>query len=510
LEISIICNGGKSMEEVLSILSSITQPIDELTIINTPITDYTFHDLSVRKLRLNGNNLEKIHEAAFAGPLLDSIIALDISDNKLHTTIQPGISALRNLQILNLSNNSIISLPPNAFSKYQSRFSLKELDLSVNQLTEISSHAFSGLEMLQLLALTENTLKLIPSDALKALPTLESLLLSANQFEFVPADALPLPNLKSISLEFVQISKISVDAFRQNPQLSSIYLNSNQLSHIAPQLFRPVPQLRILNMGSNELLTTIANNSKYVGYVLMSPSFNPPGINLILAFQYLKELMRLDLSDCKIETVENSAFQQLQQLKIINLRGNRLKKYNFCFKKIYIIRDVLSVNHNPWTCDQGLKWLQKWLKEDESIHITAPGYPPAKCQEPPSLRGNDIRNVILLGSSSVSSSSAFANSNTTARSKNNYVEQVSWQITLQPIKPKFPKNSPGSVSDGNWEKFKNKQYLSKITVWDTTGVPFDSMLFATPSNTDPGTDDDVKEQTKATTVIVVICESFIC
>lgn len=188
------------------------------------IPDFAFRNLSTRKLFLKGNAITTIHANAFMGPLLDSLQVLDISDNKLRTVTQPGMPVLRNLHILNLCNNSIASLPPNAFLNYQSRFSLRELDLSANQLSRIPNHTFSGLEMLQTLAVTKNLLKIIPTDALKALPTLENLLLSVNEIKSIPANALPLPKLKSISFEanLVSIPK-SLSQMLPFPCKCSIY-----------------------------------------------------------------------------------------------------------------------------------------------------------------------------------------------------------------------------------------------------------------------------------------------
>ncbi|VDL80816.1 unnamed protein product [Nippostrongylus brasiliensis] len=90
--------------------------------------------------------------AAFNGPLLDSLVELDLNDNNLGQIPQTGLTRLRNLRKLYLNRNRINTLASNAFAGYESKDLIIKLSLAGNRLTDQSltdTAVFRPLRLLQ-------------------------------------------------------------------------------------------------------------------------------------------------------------------------------------------------------------------------------------------------------------------------------------------------------------------------------------------------------------------------
>lgn len=140
---------------------------------------------------MNRNTLSQIHENTFNGPLIDSLIELDLSDNQLGQIPKTGINQLRNLRKLYLNRNRITTLKQNIFEEFGSREILLKLELAGNRLSDEAfrdSKIFRPLRNLQQLSLETNALTQIPSAALiNQRETLTNLNLGLNQVNIFKA-----------------------------------------------------------------------------------------------------------------------------------------------------------------------------------------------------------------------------------------------------------------------------------------------------------------------------------
>uniref|UniRef100_A0A668A4S2 Slit homolog 3 (Drosophila) n=1 Tax=Myripristis murdjan TaxID=586833 RepID=A0A668A4S2_9TELE len=93
------------------------------------------------------------------------------------TSVPKELAALKQLSLVDLSNNSISTLAPFTFSNMTQ---LATLILSYNQIRCIPVHAFDGLKSLRLLTLHGNDLSTIPEGAFNHLTSLSHLALGAN------------------------------------------------------------------------------------------------------------------------------------------------------------------------------------------------------------------------------------------------------------------------------------------------------------------------------------------
>ncbi|XP_053487014.1 slit homolog 3 protein [Ictalurus furcatus] len=98
-------------------------------------------------------------------------------EGNLLTSVPKELSNLKQLLLVDLSNNSVSSLTPFIFSNMTQ---LSTLILSYNQIRCVPVHAFDGLRSLRLLTLHGNDLSTIPEGAFNHLTSLSHLALGAN------------------------------------------------------------------------------------------------------------------------------------------------------------------------------------------------------------------------------------------------------------------------------------------------------------------------------------------
>uniref|UniRef100_A0A914M580 Uncharacterized protein n=1 Tax=Meloidogyne incognita TaxID=6306 RepID=A0A914M580_MELIC len=316
----IICSEGQPFEQILDFLQPFMErpniKIEFLRIENTPIPELsvdTLASLPIRHLILRNNTLSHFKilsssstEFSITSTLFDNVEQLEIQNNEIENIQDcPALTFFTNLQSLSLAGNKITEILDNTFAYFNSRKTLQQLDLSENLLsdTSINSKAFVGLEFLQKLFLDKNQLNKLPTKAIAKLSdSLQELFASANQIDSLePGDIPPLPRLKSLGLDVNQISQLNSNIFTSIPSLWYLYLSQNQFTFIPSSIFASIPELKVLSMGGNPI-ERIEDNS----------------------FSFANSLLRLDLSHCKINYL-NNCFSPISRLQFINLRGNKIK-----------------------------------------------------------------------------------------------------------------------------------------------------------------------------------------
>uniref|UniRef100_A0A1I7X9P6 LRRNT domain-containing protein n=1 Tax=Heterorhabditis bacteriophora TaxID=37862 RepID=A0A1I7X9P6_HETBA len=309
--VAIICENAGSLSNALQAIQSARDiPIDSLMIMDTAISSIpanAFQSFKILRLVLNRNTLQNIDDQAFNGPLLDSLVELDLNDNNLGQIPQMGVPRLRNLRKLYLNRNRINTLSSNGFASYESKDLIIKLSLAGNRLTDQTlgeTAVFRPLRMLQELSLETNTLTSIPSSALvNQRTTLTNLNLGLNTINEVPVGALDFPSLTSLSLEFNGITVIPPQAFQGVPNLQYLYLTGNKFPSWTPEMYRYITQLRTLGIGETPI-SVIPNN----------------------AFLHISNLIRLEMSEAAIDTIERGAFQKIPHIQAIVLNKNRLSQ----------------------------------------------------------------------------------------------------------------------------------------------------------------------------------------
>lgn len=244
------------------------------------LQNLTFEENTLQSLEilyLQGNFLKILNSEIFSN--LPHIRNLHLQRNELNVCeLQQDMSSgclilnsIPTLQYLYLSENSLHSLPANAFQGSP----LHILDLSLNPSINISKHALSGLES-----------------------SLKYLSLSGNQIKKLNFDLSLLRSLKVVDLSSNFLSSLSMHS--TSSAIETLNLQNNSLETLEAQTTKMLKsKLKFLYMGSNPLLC--CENLHLISF-LQQNSVEIPDIAMVTC-QYTEgsENVEMNLSKVKIE-----------------------------------------------------------------------------------------------------------------------------------------------------------------------------------------------------------------
>ncbi|XP_074542037.1 toll-like receptor 5b [Halichoeres trimaculatus] len=325
----------------------------------------TFEGLShsgIKTLDLSKNRILSLKKAVFS-PLKDVII-VDVSQNQVNVIMKSAFEGLQeHLCLLNLSFNLLGEIYAHTFMNLTQ---LRVLDLSHNHIGALGHQAFSGLPYLRALYLTGNSLKDLGFPA--SLPNLEFLLLGDNKLKstyglmdlglsstHVDITQNRLTNLEDVYIvlarfyrlknfffggNFIKWCTLNSDLTVSDNHLEVLDLHDSSLQVIWAQgkcldLFNPLKNLLGLNLSHNSL------------------SSLPQGI-----FRGLSSVVELDLSHNDLTYLQSGVFPV--GLKTLYLTNNFLASPD---PSVFGSVSLLSLTGNRFHCDCHLESFLKWLNE---------------------------------------------------------------------------------------------------------------------------------------------------
>ncbi|XP_035003340.2 leucine-rich repeat-containing G-protein coupled receptor 5-like [Hippoglossus stenolepis] len=244
---------------------------------------------------------------------------LDLSMNNLTVLSSGGLSNLHFLEELRLAGNDLSSIPRGAFTGL---YNLKVLMLQNNQLTSVPAEAFNNLHNLQSLRLDANHISLVPVGCFTGLRSLRHLWLDDNSLTEVPAAALSdLPALQAMTLALNLISHVPDHAFSQLGRLVVLHLNNNRIVSMGTDCFHGLHSLETLDLNYNSLVE-FPSAVRSLGH-LKELGFHSNNIQSIPehAFTGNPSLITIFFYDNPIQSVGSSAFQNLPELRTLSLNG---------------------------------------------------------------------------------------------------------------------------------------------------------------------------------------------
>ncbi|XP_019506733.1 PREDICTED: toll-like receptor 8 [Hipposideros armiger] len=242
----------------------------------------------------------------------------------------------QNASVIAQCNNRKLDKVPHEVGKY-----VTELDLSDNLITCITNESFRGLENLTKINLNHNVVVQpyiqnryinkkgmnITDGAFLNLPHLTELLLEDNQLNRIPAN---LPgNLKTLSLIKNNIMCVTKNNTSGLKKLETLYLSCNCLfGNACDGAFEEMTNLKVLSLSFNNL-SQVPHNLP-------------------------RSLTNLYLSNANIHTIYKGDFEQLENLRVLDLSGNCPKCFNAPFpcipcpgdKSIDINKDAFQILTN--------------------------------------------------------------------------------------------------------------------------------------------------------------------
>ncbi|XP_020657820.3 nephrocan [Pogona vitticeps] len=313
---------------------------------------------SLEVLKLGDNLISILHESDFEG--LKNLRVLDIQSNLILTLSFITLSSLSSLQSLTLDGNDMESVFGSSHLP-----SLKHLSMENNKLPSFPASFFTSLHNLLFLNLNGNFLTDTPPDLPKSLLSLK---LERNQLKMLRAgDVKQLANLSELCLSENQISsvdgvqylssltrlelagnKLQAIPLRLPATLQKIDCSNNLIRQITAQEFRNLQELKHLFLDNNTVATfedgalqkcTLLSNLALEQNLLSSIPLSLP-----------HTLARLDLKGNSIQRIQEQELSNLRHLQVLNLRNNKISSLDYSLLKYLPRLRYLYLDGNPWNC----------------------------------------------------------------------------------------------------------------------------------------------------------------
>ena len=351
------------------------------------------------------------------------IIYLDFDKNKLSSFPSKALSFTFNLNVLNISNNPLGSLPANAVPNSLRNLAIIEFDNC--SLTSISPYAFASnlAYTMSFIDLTKNLLNQEVFESFGTLRSLSILSLPGNKISNIDkAFQSCCEHIQTLDLSDNLIGRLSAALFSPLVALRTLKLDRNNISVIDVRAFEGLSSLSTLTLTGNVLLGKAINAIPAISQI-----FSPIGQSLTVLdfsnigfreehhalFKPLKRLERLILALNPIRSVPQFLFQSLASLQILNLQRTQLSDFNarslvgpqqlttldlsynnistldVCLRWQIQNASALVFTNNPLLCDCNLRWLREWR------NVSSPELDPLApiCIAPLSLAGQKFHAV---------------------------------------------------------------------------------------------------------------------
>ncbi len=296
------------------------------------------------RIRFSSSSVSLVHPDLVAKFPNIEVISLDFYGTKLNGLNPYKIENCENITHLALDLKDFVAISSNIFNDCEK---LEMLEIRSDSLTDLPDGLFKNQINLRSLELEGKNLKLRVSsfEGLKNLTQLslwsmdlshteenffQSLKIRRLDYEGNPNHELTfvdLPNVESINLSNNKIVELPANAFKGCPRLTFLYLDSNPIKALRGDEFVQLSGLKALFLW-NTYLASIAPTTFHpltsLERLYLSQSF--AGQNNIISkelFMYSINLRQLELSHNNIEAIHPEAFNNLNNLTRLELRGNK-------------------------------------------------------------------------------------------------------------------------------------------------------------------------------------------
>lgn len=354
----------------------------------------------IEKLDLSANKRLKLKEGDFNGlPKLKTLCLKDLGLERL-----PPLGNLLSLETLYLSSNRIKSVADLSLTEMAK---LRELDLSRNRLTTLSSPPFRKAK-LRKLNLSRNYISYLDTQSFESLPYLEELKLSRNHlnastFSRTAHIFRNLTNLRTLDLNGNKLHRLEGLVFEHLKKLKVLKLRRNEITSFSDGVFYGLNAIENLLLDYNNI-TTIRKGLLFGLSSLTHLSLSQNQIDSIRpdAWEPTKHLKTLDLSNNRLVSLREGTFRALGALTELTLSHNHLA---------HIERDAFAPTSSLLTLDLSHNQL-RWSVEDNSgafsrlerVHtlslayngietIHAETFTPLRELSSLDMRGNQIRTL---------------------------------------------------------------------------------------------------------------------
>uniref|UniRef100_A0A182N2R2 LRRCT domain-containing protein n=1 Tax=Anopheles dirus TaxID=7168 RepID=A0A182N2R2_9DIPT len=327
---------------------------------------------NLRELNLQGNRIEVLVDN-----LLDSNALLEQFDASRNSIVEISSKAFRNsrsLQTLDLSSNQLRELPESLSGLAE----LRELDVSFNQLTELSPNVLVSWRNLEELKVSNNKVNQLHQGSLRNLPLLQYLDLSSNELTLLEHGSLRnLPELQELVLADNKLSELKDRVFEDLPSLQAVHLQQNNLRYISPYSFYRSPSIVYLNLSANQFRSLDSVGLRSVRNLeVLDLTGNSIRKITPSPLRGLDWLVEMKLDNNKICGIQGEPFATMPRLRVLSMRNNQMSRVpEPIFRSLRTNIAILDVDGNPLDCSCDMLWYMAWLQESRSL------YPGPRCRD---------------------------------------------------------------------------------------------------------------------------------
>ncbi|XP_036410689.1 leucine-rich repeat and immunoglobulin-like domain-containing nogo receptor-interacting protein 3 [Megalops cyprinoides] len=334
-----------------------------------------------RVLDLSRNRLRWVEQGDLAPyPRLEEV---DLSENVISVLEPNAFANLQSLRVLRLRANQLKLVPMGAFSRLGN---LTTLDLSENKIVILLDFTFQDLRSLRHLEVGDNDLVYISHKAFVGLLGLEELTIERCNLTSISGQSLSyLRNLVTLRLRHLSITALEDQNFRKLSSLRGLEIdNWPYLEYISPLSFQGL-NLSWLSITNTNITSVPSASFRNLAHLTsLNLSYNPISVLESWAFRDLVRLKELHLVSTGLATVEPHALGGLRQIRLLNLSGNELVTLEEgSFHSVNSL-ETLRVDGNPLSCDCRLLWI---LQRRKTLNFD--GRTPV-CAGPAEVQGNTL------------------------------------------------------------------------------------------------------------------------
>ncbi|XP_050690603.1 protein artichoke-like [Eriocheir sinensis] len=356
----------------------------------TDLTSLFFHKLqNLREVIMSHNNLTNKVVNAVEG--LTKLEVLVLNHNPIEELRQP-LNDLPSLRELHLSATNLWRVDRHVLIRLKN---LKTLDLSGNQLSDISRGMLAGSSVSHL-NLAENLFPQIPNTIFQeGAPNLRVLNMSDNPMRRITDplvaigppltleeleaartnlttlttyDLQQMPNLRYLNLSRASINTISPTSLRNLTHLTHLNLAYNRLQILPKDRLRGLRSLVVLNLTGNILKKLEPLPSASHSLKVLDASGNKLTGLAQSSFKHSECLEVLLLGANWITTIHPRTFLPLTTLRRLDLSNNYLEELSIApLEPLERRLEWLRLDGNPWRCGCRMGQLWTWLQDHLSM-----------------------------------------------------------------------------------------------------------------------------------------------
>ncbi|XP_037943813.1 protein PFC0760c [Teleopsis dalmanni] len=272
---------------------------------------------------------------------------LDLSFNLIHAIHHGMFDKMTGLTNLNLKGNGVTKIQPDSFLTLKN---LRHIDLSINELEQVSSMLFYKNSELDVIRMNDNPrLSQLPTDGFQSYNgyfTVYFLDISNCAIGSLGHKTFStMPHLATLKLAWNNINNLERDTFSSLNKLIELDLSNNLIAKLDELLFMDNNDLTKLNLAGNPMRKL--------------------SVRLFLPMTKLREL---DVSDCELSSllIDNRygvgrKYKFYETLRSFNASANQIRKISsFDIRHFKNLR-TLDITNNPLKCNEGFQEFMNYV-----------------------------------------------------------------------------------------------------------------------------------------------------